>query len=238
MSTASLVISIVAVALSVYGVVERHIAVLRTARTQLAALLDELNELNITEAQTRAEWADDPTSGGGRDLGGSLTFRRALIAEQASSLERMIRGRDVVAEEYSTLASAYESVGDLDRALHLWQQAVDRASGSSVITQVACRRSLAGCRYLRGDVDGAREAVEAALALLPEHDRGRLDRVETLLDLAGMERQLAPGGPREEQALERARSAQAEIREPDMKRYSARVVAAYPVGEVVPDQGV
>lgn len=91
---------------------------------------------------------------------------------------------------------------------------------------------------MRGDVEGAREAVEAALELLPEHDRGRLDRVETLLDLAGMERQLAPGGPREEQALERARSAQAEIREPDMKRYAERVVAAYPMGEVVPDQGV
>lgn len=198
-----------------------------STRTRLAALLDELNELNLTEARARTGVVDSPPQGAERDLAGSLTFRRALIAEQASSLERMIGGHDVVAEEYSTLAAAFESVGDLDRALQLWQQAVDRATNRSVMTQVACLRSLAGCRYLRGDVDGAREAVEGALVILPEHDRGRLDYVETCLELAALERQLAPDGGGERQALERARSAQAEIREPGMKRYAAQVVAAY-----------
>ncbi|MDQ0375555.1 hypothetical protein [Cellulomonas humilata] len=226
MDKPSLIFSLIAVALSIYGVVERHKAALRSTRTQLAALLVELNELNLTEVQTRTAWAEG-APGAGRDLGGALNFRRALIAEQATSLERMIRGRDVVPEEYSTLAYAYESLGDSDRALQLWEQAVDRATNSSVITQVACRRSLAGCRYMRGDIAGARESIEAALALLPEHDRGWLDRVETLLELADMERRAAPGGPQETQALERARFAETQIREPDLKSYAARVVAGY-----------
>lgn len=205
MQVFALVVSVIALAISAYGIVERRLAAERDLRARLVAVVEELYDLNLTEAKEQDAGADPYGSGLA-----SLRARRALLAEQALMLEAMIRGRLVTAEEYSSMAEAYEYQGDLDQALALRTKAVDRATrrpgsrtpSSTAMTLAACWRSLAGCHCQRREPEAMRHAARRALAATPVgHDRGRLDYVQTCVDWADGECGLDPTGPAFAEAL-------------------------------------
>lgn len=173
-------VSVFALVVSAYGILERRSATERDLRDRLLSTVDELHELSVQEHELTQEGVAENWN-----QIGAMAAQRMRLVQQALLLERMIKGRRLTSEEYATIAAACESSGDLDQALTLWKRAANLAADGSVVAQAANWRSMAGCHCQRGEYPAMRQAIARALDLVPVwHDRGRYEYAMTCVDLA------------------------------------------------------
>jgi tetratricopeptide (TPR) repeat protein len=201
----SLVISLTALAIAAYGIVERRRAVDRELRSQFASMIRELHALPEV-------YPDPATAAAGQ-------FRRALLTQQATALESMVDPRRLTSEEYGTVAHALDTLGETQRAIGYWEKAVERAGDTPGVMQAAPWRGYAWCCFEERRLPEARNALRRSLSLLPrDHDRNRYDIVYTCADWVNMERRLPGDLGQPEEPMAYAREVLAEVDDPDMLR--------------------
>lgn len=192
-ATITVLVSVFALLVSAYGIIERKSATERELRDRFLKSVEELHQLGVDE--------DEMARGGVRESWNALAAleaRRMRLVQQSLLLEQMIKGRHVTSEEYATIAGACEAAGDLDKALMLWKRAAALAAKGSVVAEVANWRSMAGCHCQRGEYPEMRHAMARALELIPTwHDRGRYEYALTCVDLAEGELSASDGKSQE-----------------------------------------
>ncbi|MDO8151252.1 hypothetical protein [Isoptericola sp. b408] len=180
-SIVPILVSVFALLISAYGIIERRSATERDLRDRLLKKVDDLHELGVNEDELW--WGEDEDEVWDRRA--AIKAQRMRMVQQALLLERMIRGRRLTSEEYATLALACERAGDLDQALALWKRATALAAHGSAVAEAASWRSMAGCHSQRGEYPEMRRAIARALEIIPTwHDVGRYEYAMTCADLA------------------------------------------------------
>jgi tetratricopeptide (TPR) repeat protein len=173
----TLLISGLALTISIYGIYERRSATHRAFRIRLTELIDGLAQLNVSSRM----YLDDPARSETQisAFRAAAADRRALLAAQATDILGKYGGR-VTVPEYVNLASALHEFGDYDNERHLWEKAVAARKETPTNMQAAWR-GLAWCCFEQGDLDRARMATLRALEVKPEStDRTRLENLETI----------------------------------------------------------
>lgn len=205
MEWTSLVISLMALGVAAYGIVERRRAVQRDLRGQFASTIRELHALPSSE-EDYAEAA-------------AQQFRRALLTQQATALESMVDPRQLTSEEYGTLAHSLDWLGETKQAISYWEKATQRAGSTPGAMQAAPWRGYAWACFEEQQLPQARMAVRRSLSLLPrDHDRNRFDIVQTCADWLHMEQGLPHEKGQPEEPLAYARGVLDEVEEPTALR--------------------
>jgi hypothetical protein len=187
----SVIISLGALGVAIYGIFERGRAAGRAERIRLTSIVDDL-------ARSRADFVDRQLSG---ELNPSVVeayhARTGVLSQQAFSL---IRGHAlaVTSAECREVAYHLEDNGFDSDADSAWQLAQAQAELEGTMQVLYASRGYAYFLFRKDRPDEARELLQKALSEYPEaNDRDRISRAETLNTWAGYERGLdGPLAPR------------------------------------------
>jgi len=125
------------------------------ARNELTGYLQRLSELPRLEQEVLLEHGQSA----GSQLLAFVGAERELIANQARSVMQLIPDQ-VLTVEYVTVGFALQNIGAFSQAQEVYRQSLEVARNP--LDRVVALRSLAGIRFLLGDVDGGRELYAEA----------------------------------------------------------------------------
>jgi hypothetical protein len=173
----TLIISGLALAISIYGIYERRSATDRALRIRLTELIDELAEIGVDDLRLGYS---GKTEAEVQILRNASANRRWMLAVQAVDLLERYRGL-VTPAELMNLAGVQHAISDTTTERDLWEKAVAQSKKATMFTQSAAWRGLAWCCFDQGDLDRARLAIQHSLeARPPVDDVVRLERLEVL----------------------------------------------------------
>ncbi|WP_433367693.1 hypothetical protein ACQPZX_40095 [Actinoplanes sp. CA-142083] len=183
----ALAISLVALAVSLYGIAERSSATRRAERLRFLTLIDDLNRL----------LTDNPRP---------FDTQVEILALQAFGLQK--RFTDVTSPEYRTLADALGRSGLPAEADQLWRAAIDASEDEGPTQALFARRGYALFLFSAGRREKGRDQMGLALeAIGSADDTARLHQIRTFKTWADDERFADPTGGRAAELLKRAEQA-------------------------------
>jgi hypothetical protein len=188
MEAGVVLISLAALAVSVYGVVERRSAARRAERLRFAALIDELNNLRLAyrHPTTVLEFGDEADA---------INGRAELLAVQAFLLRQRLH--DITSPEYRTLAYALSRSGSPAEADQSWRESLLAAEEEGPTQQLLAHRGYAFFLFAAGRPEEAREQMRLGIrAIGSADDNARIHQIKTYVYWAIDER--AAGGPEAE----------------------------------------
>lgn len=182
----AILISLAALALSIYSVVERRHAAQEAERLRFTVIIDELNSLQLEHIQATT----DLQTG---DITAAINARRELLGAQALVLLRHFRDR-ITSPEYRTLAHALDRAGYPADADNTWRLAIEAADG---MTQTLfAHRGYAYSLFASGRLDDARAQMKSALSAVGcADDTAQVHRITTLIHWSQAERDASPRSP-------------------------------------------
>lgn len=194
----TVVISSIALAVSLYTIVERRLTVRRTERVRLSEIVADLNDVQIEE-----EKADRNQLG--RVLVQAFNTRREILSQQALDLLETFSGR-ITAPEYRTLAHSLRLSGYWEDADRLWQLALSTARREGTTQTVFCLRGYGLFLFDLNKAEEGRALLGEASTLLQDSNDPptALRQVETLTWWAIEEGKLAGGSAHIQRLLDSA----------------------------------
>jgi hypothetical protein len=163
-------VSVGALAVSIYGIVERRLTLRKTERVRLTELVDQLTEIDIAESKEQdidANW---------------FVRRKEVLVQQAVSLLNRSTSRSMTAVEYRLLAIAAEECGYRETADALFKKATTaRAGGDLGIQTMYAERSRAMALYRAGRPAEGRAIFERMTR--EESERSDLERFQLVVTL-------------------------------------------------------
>jgi hypothetical protein len=197
-SLPALVISLVALAISAYGVGERMYAVKRAERLRFASIIDELSSLHLEHMQAEADLADG-------DVIDALNSRRELLVVQALSMRKRL-GQDVTSPELRTLAHALGRAGYPTDAEEMWAKAVTVAQTEGRMQSLFAHRGYAYFLFGEGRPEDARQQMRRAVDVTGSaDDASTIHQIKSLKYWSDAELQENPADPRADELITRAR---------------------------------
>jgi hypothetical protein len=180
----ALAVSLVALAVSLYGIAERSSATRRAERLRFLTLIDDLNGL----------LAENP-----RDFDTHVE----LLALQAFGLQKRLT--DITSPEYRTLADAIGRSGLPAEADQMWRAAIDAAEDEGRTQALFAHRGYAFFLFSSGRWEKGRDQMGLALeAIGSADDTARVHQIRTFKYWANDERIADPTGGRATELLKRA----------------------------------
>lgn len=167
----SLLFSLIAVGVAVYGIYERRLAATRSEQIRFSVIVSDLEKLKLELASER-----EPIGNRIEALHGSME----LLVQQGLSL---LRQHEVVANstELRTFAYVLEEIGLTDDSETLWLQAIDKAQSESDIQTLFAARAYGYHLLRQGRTEEARQRLSSAASeISPTDDQGRYWLAETL----------------------------------------------------------
>jgi len=177
-------ISLAALAVSLYGILERRGAARRAERLRFASLIDDLNELRLSyrHPTTALEFGDEAAF---------VNARAELLAVQAFLLRKHLH--DITSPEYRTLAFALSRSGYPAEADQSWREALLAADEEGPTQQLFAHRGYAFFLFAAGRSEEGREQMRRGLeAIGSADDNARIHQIKTYVYWAIEER--AAGG--------------------------------------------
>lgn len=176
-------ISIVALGLSIYGVFERRWATFSAMRVRIAELLAQIGDLNVEEASLLrgTDEAGDEAAARWYAMS-SIGQKRTLLAYQAVALiERLRRhGRGLgsaslrlTASEFAALGHALGQCGDSTSARAYWDEAITASLGATDTVLAENHQGFASLLLSIGELDLGRQHFRTAVQQYPVDDQGR-----------------------------------------------------------------
>src|SRR3954452_15963112 len=184
MQAGVVLISLAALAVSLYGVVERRGAARRAERLRFAALIDDLNDLRLAYRRptTVLEFGDEADA---------VNARAELLAVQAFLLRQRLH--DITSPEYRTLAYELNRSGYPAEADQSWRDALLAAEEEGPTQQLLAHRGYAFYLFGVGRPGEARQQMRLGLqAIGSADDNARIHQIKTYVYWAIEER--AAGG--------------------------------------------
>jgi len=173
-------ISLAALAVSLYGILERRGAARRAERLRFASLIDDLNELRLSyrHPTTALEFGDEADA---------INGRAELLAVQAFLLRQRLH--DITSPEYRTLAYALSRSGYPAEADQSWREALLAAEEEGPTQQLFAHRGYAFFLFGVGRPEEAREQMRLGLkAIGSAEDNARIHQIKTYVYWAIEER--------------------------------------------------
>jgi hypothetical protein len=180
----ALIISALALTISVYGAVERRNVLRQAERQRLASLIIDLDKLHYEQLKS----PDGLVPG---DFADSINSLRALLSAQALALLPAFT-REVTSSELRTLAFALGRAGYLEDGERIWVEAIDKGSREGATQELHARRGYAYFLWNAGRADDAGSAMRAAVDSLPPTDDHITEKIETFKFWANGEFAAAP----------------------------------------------
>lgn len=171
MQAGVLAISLAALAVSLYGIVERQGASRRAERLRFAGLVNELNSLRLEHQQptTILDYGDAVDA---------VNARAELLAVQAFLLRRKLH--DIASPEYRTLAYALSRSGYPAEAERCWREALLATEDEGPTQALFARRGYAFFLFAAGRPEEAREQMRLGLkAIGSADDTARIHQIRT-----------------------------------------------------------
>jgi hypothetical protein len=199
MSVIPVVISAVALGLSIYGIFERRWATFSAMRVRIAELLAQIGDLNVEEASLREPSADD--RGSSWYAVSYIGQKRTLLAYQAVALIERLRRQQrglagaslrLTASELAALAYALGQCGDAETARTYWDEAIATPLGATDTVTADNHQGLATLLLSTGDLDLGRRHFRSAVERYPHDETGRQRAFQVCLTWLGEELGLAP----------------------------------------------
>jgi tetratricopeptide (TPR) repeat protein len=230
----TLVMSAIALGISVYGIVERRTAAFTALRVRFSELVTMIAKFQVEEEETPLSTTDSSPSERWARLGASFSGRRALVTYQALALQEQLRDAQkgpftrqyrLTTDEYATIAVSLGQLRDWQAADEEWTLAVDAANGATAVSRAAAHNGRANCLFELGRHDEARREYGAAADAYPEP----WDKFLVFHSWLAWELTVGgqPDAPR--------RSAEQLAAEPSRWQASARAMLANPLGMWQPD---
>jgi hypothetical protein len=185
MQAGVVLISLAALAVSLYGVVERRGVARRAERLRFATLIDDLNDLRLAYRRptTTLEFGDEADA---------INGRAELLAVQAFLLRQRLH--DITSPEYRTLAYALSRSGYPAEADQSWREALLAAEEEGPTQQLFAHRGYAFFLFGAGRPEEGRAQMRLGLtAIGSADDNARIHQIKTYVYWAIDER--AAGGP-------------------------------------------
>jgi hypothetical protein len=196
----SLVISLIAVAISAYGIGERRFEIRQAERLRFATIIDELNSLHLQHLQATADLTDG-------DITDAVNGRRELLASQGHAMLKKLRN-GVTSPELRTLAHALVRAGYPVEAGATWELAVRTASGEGRTQSLFAHRGRAYYLFDQGHVVRARTSMRQAIeAIGSADDASIIHQIKTLKYWSEAELREDPAAPQAAALLDEARQA-------------------------------
>jgi len=173
-------ISLAALAVSLYGILERRGAARRAERLRFASLIDDLNELRLSyrHPTTALEFGDEAAF---------VNARAELLAVQAFLLRKHLH--DITSPEYRTLAFALSRSGYPAEADQSWREALLAADEEGPTQQLFAHRGYAFFLFAAGRSEEGREQMRRGLeAIGSADDNARIHQIKTYVYWALEER--------------------------------------------------
>jgi len=173
-------ISLAALGLSIYAVLERRGAARRAERLRFAALIDDLNGLRLAyrHPTTALEFGAEADA---------VNTRAELLAVQAFLLRQRLH--DITSPEYRTLAYALSRSGYPAEADQSWREALLAAGEEGPTQQLLAHRGYAFFLFGSGRPGEAREQMRLGLkAIGSADDNARIHQIKTYVYWAIEER--------------------------------------------------
>lgn len=166
----TVLVSVAALAVSIYGIVERHLTLRRIERVRLTEIVDQLNQIDV---EAWKEPDIDPRL---------FAIRKEVLVQQAVSLLNRWTSRSMTAVEYRRLALAASECGFSETADAFFKKAMAaRAGGDIRVQTMYAERSLAMALYRDGRPEEGRALFERLTREASERtDLERLQLVATL----------------------------------------------------------
>jgi len=163
-------VSVAALAVSIYGIVERRVTLRKTERVRVTELVDELTGIDIAESKER-------------DIDASLFVqRKEVLVQLAVSLLNRSTSRSMTAVEYRRLAIAAEECGYSETADALFRKATTARAGADIGVQtVYAERTRAMALYRAGRPAEGRAIFERMTR--EESERSDLERFQLVATL-------------------------------------------------------
>ncbi|HEX5199618.1 MAG TPA: hypothetical protein VFW27_06710 [Actinoplanes sp.] len=190
----ALVISLAALAVSLYGIAERRSMARRGERLRFVTLIDDLNGLRLEHRLPHGDLAD------------AVNARAELLAIQAFTLQKRLT--DITSPEYRTLAYALGRSGYPAEADQSWRAAIDAAEDEGTVQTLFARRGYAFFLFSAGRVEKARDEMGLAVeAIGSADDTARAHQIRTFKYWSTEEKAADPTGGRAAELLRRAEQA-------------------------------
>ena len=190
----ALAISLAALAISLYGIVERRSAARRAERLRFMSLVDDLNSLRVDHI---LPWGDEASA---------VNARAELLTVQAFALQKRLT--DVTSPEFRTLAFALDRAGYPEQAEQAWRSAIDTAEDEGPTPALFAHRGYAYFLFTAGRVEKARDQMGLALeAIGSADDAARVNQIKTFKYWADNERTADRTAGHAEELLRRAEQA-------------------------------
>ncbi|WP_030434223.1 hypothetical protein [Actinoplanes subtropicus] len=193
MQAGVVLISLAALAVSLYGILERRGAARRAERLRFATLVDDLNNLRLAyrHPTTALEFGDEAAF---------VNARAELLAVQAFLLRNRLH--DITSPEYRTLAFALSRSGYPAEADQSWREALLAAGEEGPTQQLFAHRGYAFFLFAAGRPGEARDQMRLGLqAIGSADDNARIHQIKTYVYWAIEER---TAGGEEAELRERA----------------------------------
>ncbi|WP_328475176.1 hypothetical protein OHA21_17850 [Actinoplanes sp. NBC_00393] len=216
---AALFISALALAISVYGVLERRNAARRAERLRLAALIAELDGLHF-------EQLSPPDGVALRDFVDTINSRRGLLCAQVLNLLPQFR-KEIISSELRVLAYALSRAGYPDEANRIWMNAVDMAVKESMPLALFARRGYAYFLFNAGRTTEGRTMMRTAVDALTDTDDGLVMKIETLRFWSIEELDASPGDTTAaDDLLDEARELACRVAAPRRRKHAYQLLGA------------
>jgi hypothetical protein len=181
-------ISLAALALSIYAVLERRGAARRAERLRFATLIDHLNDLRPAYRHPTPALEFGPEAD-------AVNARAELLAVQAFLLRDRLH--DITSPEYRTLGYALSRSGYPAEADQIWREALLAAEEEGPTQQLLAHREYAFYLFGAGRPEEARTQMRTGIkAIGSADDTARIHQIKTYVYWAIEER--AAGGPEAE----------------------------------------
>lgn len=196
---ATILLSIAAITISLYGVWERRRDFRRTADIRLSEVIDEINEVEYTHTTAKFSSTVDEDR-----QGRAVNARRDVLCNEAERIARYAASGPT-ASQWMVIGDTWKRIGRMSTAERAYRNGL-RTSTEDLYTAY-CRRSLASLYFEQGEPTKARSEMVKALELLDNRQfRRDAELVETYCRLALWEAELGGDLEKSDEALEAART--------------------------------
>ncbi|GIM95615.1 hypothetical protein [Paractinoplanes toevensis] len=169
---APLLISASALAISIYGVLERHRGARRSEWLRLTAIVADLDALYFEQLKT-------PDGLGTGDFTDAINSRREVLSFQALALLPGFE-KKITSSELRVLAYALSRAGYPSEAERAWLRAILRATSEGATQTLFAHRGYAYFLFAAGRSDDARAQMRLAVSSVDQDDNSLVKAIETL----------------------------------------------------------
>jgi hypothetical protein len=207
----ALLVSALALAVAIYGVLERRAAARRSERLRLSTLIADLDGLYF-------EQLTSPDGLAPGDFTDGINSRRELMSMQALALLPGFR-KEVTSAELRILAYALNRAGYPSESDRVWLGAIAVAAGEGATQTLFARRGYGYFLFNCGRLDDARGQMRVAVESATRDDDSQVKAIETLKCWAVEEfRTVPPSRAAADELLTEARQLADQIRTPRLRK--------------------